>query len=63
MRVLGEPLSLLAVATAKMWLTPASASAYTAANAFGQFAAALADFDASKLHAVIPDFHNLAMRC
>jgi hypothetical protein len=39
-----------------------SAQAYTAANAFGQFAAALADFDASKLHAVIPDFHNLAMR-
>ncbi|MBQ4831647.1 aminoglycoside phosphotransferase family protein [Pseudoalteromonas sp. MMG010] len=36
--------------------------AYTAANAFGQFAAALADFDAQQLHAVIPDFHNLAMR-
>lgn len=36
--------------------------AYTAANAFGQFAAALADFDANQLHAVIPDFHNLAMR-
>jgi hypothetical protein len=36
--------------------------AYTAANAFGQFAAALADFDAQQLHPVIPDFHNLAMR-
>jgi len=36
--------------------------AQIAANAFGQFAAALQDFDAEKLHAVIPDFHNLAMR-
>ena len=33
-----------------------------AANAFGQFAAALEDFDASNLHSVIPDFHNLTMR-
>ncbi|WP_440055110.1 phosphotransferase enzyme family protein [Pseudoalteromonas sp. T1lg65] len=36
--------------------------AYTAANAFGAFANALNDFDASKLHHVIPNFHNLAMR-
>ncbi|WP_046003711.1 phosphotransferase enzyme family protein [Pseudoalteromonas rubra] len=33
-----------------------------AANAFGQFAAALDDFDATQLHHVIPNFHNLAMR-
>ncbi len=33
-----------------------------AANAFGQFAAALVDFDASKLYPVIPDFHHLAKR-
>lgn len=36
--------------------------AQTAANAFGQFAVALEDFDAKQLHHVIPDFHNLAMR-
>jgi Ser/Thr protein kinase RdoA (MazF antagonist) len=36
--------------------------AQTAANAFGQFALALSDFDAQVLHHVIPDFHNLAMR-
>lgn len=36
--------------------------AYTAAYTFGQFAAALADFDATKLVAVIPNFHNLRMR-
>ena len=36
--------------------------AQTAANAFGQFAQALSDFDAQALHHVIPDFHNLAMR-
>ena len=36
--------------------------AQTAANAFGQFAVALEDFDAEQLHHVIPDFHNLAMR-
>lgn len=36
--------------------------AQTAANAFGQFAQALSDFDAQVLHHVIPDFHNLAMR-
>lgn len=36
--------------------------AQTAANAFGQFAHALNDFDATQLHHVIPDFHNLAMR-
>ena len=29
---------------------------------FGQFAAALADFDASSLVTVLPDFHNLGMR-
>jgi Ser/Thr protein kinase RdoA (MazF antagonist) len=33
-----------------------------AAYAFGLFAHALQDFDAQRLHAVIPDFHNLAMR-
>ncbi|SFC67742.1 phosphotransferase enzyme family protein [Pseudoalteromonas denitrificans] len=33
-----------------------------AANAFGQFAAALEDFDAKKLFPVIPDFHHLAKR-
>lgn len=33
-----------------------------AANAFGQFAKALNDFEASSLSTVIPDFHNLAMR-
>ncbi|QAA00124.1 aminoglycoside phosphotransferase family protein [Pseudoalteromonas sp. R3] len=36
--------------------------AAVAANAFGQFASALDDFDATQLHHVIPDFHNLAMR-
>ncbi|MBE0369611.1 hypothetical protein PAUR_a4147 [Pseudoalteromonas aurantia 208] len=36
--------------------------AQTAANAFGQFAQALEDFNASELHHVIPDFHNLAKR-
>ena len=36
--------------------------AQTAANAFGQFALALQDFQADQLHHVIPDFHNLAMR-
>lgn len=33
-----------------------------AAGAFGQFAAALQDFDADLLHPVIPNFHNLSMR-
>ncbi len=33
-----------------------------AASAFGQFAAALQDFDAKQLFPVIPNFHNLAMR-
>jgi len=33
-----------------------------AANAFGQFAAALEDFDATQLYSVIPDFHHLAKR-
>ncbi|CCQ11046.1 conserved protein of unknown function [Pseudoalteromonas luteoviolacea B = ATCC 29581] len=33
-----------------------------AANAFGQFAAALQDFDATQLFPVIPDFHNLTKR-
>jgi len=33
-----------------------------AANAFGQFAAALEDFDAKQLFSVIPDFHHLAKR-
>ncbi len=36
--------------------------AQTAANAFGQFALALQDFQADQLHHVIPNFHNLAMR-
>lgn len=36
--------------------------AQTAASAFGQFAGALADFDAEQLHPVIANFHNLAMR-
>lgn len=36
--------------------------AKTAAGAFGQFAKALNDFEASSLKTVIPDFHNLAMR-
>lgn len=39
-----------------------TSQAETAANAFGQFAVALEDFDAKQLHHVIPDFHNLAMR-
>lgn len=39
-----------------------ASQAQTAANAFGQFAQALQDFDANNLHAVIPNFHNLAMR-
>ncbi|MFN6972097.1 MAG: phosphotransferase enzyme family protein, partial [Rheinheimera sp.] len=38
------------------------AQAYAAALTFGQFAAALADFDASSLVTVLPDFHNLSMR-
>ncbi|KZN41390.1 hypothetical protein N482_03565 [Pseudoalteromonas luteoviolacea NCIMB 1942] len=36
--------------------------AQTAAGAFGEFANALNDFDATKLNTVIPDFHNLGMR-
>ncbi|MEO2268048.1 aminoglycoside phosphotransferase family protein [Pseudoalteromonas sp. YIC-656] len=36
--------------------------AKTAASAFGQFAAALQDFDADSLYPVIKNFHNLAMR-
>ena len=36
--------------------------AQTAANAFGQFALALQDFQAEQLHHVIPNFHNLEMR-
>jgi Ser/Thr protein kinase RdoA (MazF antagonist) len=36
--------------------------AFAAALTFGQFAAALADFDAGSLVTVLPDFHNLAMR-
>lgn len=36
--------------------------AFAAALTFGQFAAALADFDASTLVTVLPDFHNLGMR-
>lgn len=39
-----------------------AAEAETAANAFGMFAAALADFNSEQLYPVIPDFHNLAMR-
>jgi Ser/Thr protein kinase RdoA (MazF antagonist) len=39
-----------------------STKAQTAANAFGQFARALEDFEAQQLHHVIPDFHNLAKR-
>lgn len=38
------------------------AQAYAAALTFGQFAAALADFDASQLVTVLPDFHHLGMR-
>ena len=38
------------------------AQAFAAALTFGQFAAALADFDASRLVTVLPDFHNLGMR-
>lgn len=36
--------------------------AFAAALTFGQFAAALADFDAAALVTVLPDFHNLSMR-
>lgn len=43
-------------------IVKSSTQARIAANAFGQFAAALNDFDANQLTAVIPDFHNLAMR-
>ncbi len=39
-----------------------SQQAHIAAGAFGQFARALADFDAEQLHPVIANFHNLAMR-
>ncbi|MCF6435984.1 MULTISPECIES: phosphotransferase enzyme family protein [Pseudoalteromonas] len=39
-----------------------TSKAQTAANAFGQFAKALEDFEAQQLHHVIPDFHNLAKR-
>ena len=39
-----------------------SEKAKIAAGAFGQFAKALNDFEASSLATVIPDFHNLAMR-
>jgi Ser/Thr protein kinase RdoA (MazF antagonist) len=39
-----------------------TAQAHAAALTFGQFAAALADFDATSLVTVIPDFHNLSMR-
>lgn len=39
-----------------------SEQAFAAALTFGQFAAALADFDASKLVPIIPNFHNLRMR-
>jgi Ser/Thr protein kinase RdoA (MazF antagonist) len=38
------------------------AQAFAAALTFGQFAAALADFEASSLVTVLPDFHNLGMR-
>lgn len=33
-----------------------------AGSAFGQFQSALVDFDASKLHSTIPDFHNTVKR-
>lgn len=36
--------------------------AFAAALTFGQFAAALADFDAKTLVTLLPDFHNLGMR-
>ncbi len=36
--------------------------AFAAALTFGQFAAALADFEASALVTILPNFHNLAMR-
>ncbi|MCQ8879533.1 aminoglycoside phosphotransferase family protein [Pseudoalteromonas shioyasakiensis] len=39
-----------------------TSQAEIAANAFGQFAVALGDFNAEQLYHVIPDFHNLAMR-
>lgn len=38
------------------------AQAFAAALTFGQFAAALADFPAQRLHTVIADFHNLRFR-
>ncbi|MFY8273533.1 phosphotransferase enzyme family protein [Pseudoalteromonas sp. SSDWG2] len=39
-----------------------AAQAKIAAGAFGQFAAALQDFDATLLYPVIKNFHNLSMR-
>jgi Ser/Thr protein kinase RdoA (MazF antagonist) len=36
--------------------------AYEAALQFGKFTKLLSAFDASKLHATIPDFHNLSLR-
>lgn len=39
-----------------------AAEAYEAAKQFGLFAKNLANFDASKLSATIPNFHNLALR-
>lgn len=36
--------------------------AYQAAKAFGEFAVAFKEFEATELHEVIPDFHNLSLR-
>jgi Ser/Thr protein kinase RdoA (MazF antagonist) len=36
--------------------------AYEAASQFGKFTHFLANFDVTRLHATIPDFHNLALR-
>src|SRR5688500_3412855 len=36
--------------------------AYEAASQFGKFTHLLANFDVTRLHVTIPDFHNLALR-
>ena len=53
---------LLTLIVLSMGFVANAQQAKIAANAFGQFAAALEDFDATQLFSVIPDFHHLAKR-
>lgn len=41
---------------------PSAADAFSAARAFGEFAALLADFPASELHETLPNFHDTPAR-